>query len=105
MGTEYILGCVGNEDMPDGKGVALKAYEMSGEFDVYALVPQERIDMEAWPNAAHVNLWDDIEPSKLFQIGLNIMEVASQWMDKKELITGVNSIGDATMKMTKKVLE
>ena len=95
MGTEYCLGKHGKEKTPQGDGIHLMAYEMSGEFDVYIDLPKERVDMDAWDDAsknaesdrsrpssisgcaARVNLWEHVDPIKLFEIGLNIITIAS----------------------------
>jgi hypothetical protein len=82
MGTEYCLGKHGEVPTPAGNGISLMAYEMSGTFDVYVDIPREKVDMEAWDNAARVNLWEKIDPADLFNIGLNIMQIAKRHLEQ-----------------------
>ncbi len=35
------------------------------------------MDLNAWDNAARVDLWNKIDPADLFEIGLNIVRVAA----------------------------
>lgn len=84
MGTEYCLGCHGKAMTPQGVGVSLMAYEMSGALDVYADMPKEKVDVEAWEDAARINLWEKVNPSELFRIGLNIIQIAKQHMSDEE---------------------
>jgi hypothetical protein len=78
MGSEYTLGKhETNVETPTGFGISLMAYEMSGTFDVYADLPKDRVDVDAWENAARVDLWKDLDPESLFLIGYNIMRTAS----------------------------
>ena len=62
MGTEYCLGKHGAENTPQGLGVSLMAYEMSGCFDVYVDLPKSSVGMDDWDDAARVNIWDKIDP-------------------------------------------
>ena|SRR5579859_584144 len=85
MGTEYCLGKHGKEITPQGEGICLMAYEMSGTLDVYVDLPKGQVDMDAWENAARVNLWKKVDPADLFTIGLSVMHVTSQHMTKEEI--------------------
>ncbi len=81
MGTEYCLGMHGDVKTPSGNGIAIMAYEMSGNFDVYVDLPKEKVDIDAWNNAARVDIWEDIDPQKLFSIGCKVIDVAKKQMD------------------------
>jgi len=76
MGSEYCLGNHGDAETPQGPGVSLMGYEMSGLFDVYIDLPREFIDLDAWENAARVSIWKDLDPDELYRIGSNICRIA-----------------------------
>lgn len=78
MGTEYCLGKHGTADTPQGLGISIMAYEMSGEFAVYLDLPKELVDVDAWDDAARVNVWEKVDPDDLLRIGLNIVRIAKQ---------------------------
>src|SRR3990167_2995542 len=84
MGTEYCMGKHGDAITPQGIGISFMAYEMSGMFDVYMDLPKTQVDMDAWDEAARVNLWEKIDPVKLYKIGLNIMDIARRHIDEEE---------------------
>ena len=81
MGTEYRLGCHGDEETVSGAGTTLMAYEMSGVFDVYADVPKERVDIDAWDTCARVDLWNKVDPVDLLSMGINIVKIATFAID------------------------
>lgn len=83
MGTEYTLGKHDiEEETVNGDGIHLQAYEMSGLFDVYIDIPKDRVDMDAWDSCARVNLWNEVTPEELFNIGINIVRIAKQELDR-----------------------
>jgi len=86
MGSEYCLGTHGEIETPQGLGVKLMAYEMSGAFDVFIDLPKESVELDAWENAVRVNLWDNIDPIALYKIGMNIKRIASYHMLEQDII-------------------
>jgi hypothetical protein len=84
MGTEYTLGVHGSCDTPQGKGVRLLAYEMSGLLDVYVDVPKDQVDIDAWEDAARVVLWNNVEPKDLLRMGLNFIKIACRNMSEED---------------------
>jgi hypothetical protein len=94
MGTEYCLGNHGDEDTPQGIGISLMAYEMSGTFDVYVDLPKEKVDLDAWDNAARIDVWEKIDPSKLLKIGKNFIRIAQQHMGEEFLLREEHELDD-----------
>jgi hypothetical protein len=76
MGTEYVLGRHDPVETVNGDGICLMAYEMSGLLDLYVDLPKDRVDVEAWPDCARVDLWNGVTPEELLKIGLEITKVA-----------------------------
>lgn len=76
MTTEYNLGQFGEDETPDGKGIAINACETNGLFDVFSDVIKSKVDFDAWDNAARVMFWEKLTPQQLASVGVNIINAA-----------------------------
>ena len=48
-------------------------------------MPKKLVDMDAWNDAARVDLWKEVDPVHLFRMGQEFIRVASQQLSEHEI--------------------